>query len=146
MTRCARTRRPDRHAAGVPYHPAVAAVTGDGSDAVRYRFRAPGRREPFPVPHEHPALRAGHLSAVVRAHEAVDATSGLAHRLTARSNGYGFCAGRLGRFPVEHEPWALRRGSLDMLETDLPRVPRPGACSQRSRWRSPCSPSVSPKT
>ncbi len=108
-------------AAGVPYHPVVAAVTGDGSDVVRYRFRAPGRRGPFPVPHEHPALHSGYLDAVVRAHEVVDASSGLASWLTARWNGYGSRAGSLWRFPVEHEPWALRRGSLDVLDTDLPR-------------------------
>ncbi|NDO90948.1 YqjF family protein [Cellulosimicrobium composti] len=114
-------------AAGVPYHPAAGVVEADGPDVVRYRFRATGRRGPFRVAHEHPALTGGRLTAVVRAHEEVDATSGLASWLTARWSGYGFRAGRPWRFPVAHEPWTLRRGTLDVLETDLPeRLGLPG--------------------
>ncbi|WP_353707436.1 DUF2071 domain-containing protein [Cellulosimicrobium sp. ES-005] len=115
-------------AAGVPYHPARAAVdaavhaggdrTGPPS-AVRYRFRSTGRG-PLRVPHEHPRLlRDATFRAEVRAHEEVDASSGLVRWLTARWNAYGVRAGRLWRFPVLHEPWTLRRGTLDALDTDV---------------------------
>ncbi|MGO1935934.1 MAG: DUF2071 domain-containing protein, partial [Cellulosimicrobium funkei] len=110
-------------AAGVPYHPARAAVHARGDragapSAVRYRFRSDGRG-PLRVPHEHPGLRDLSLHAEVRAHEEVDASSGLVRWLTARWSAYGARAGRLWRFPVVHEPWTLRRGTLDVLDTDL---------------------------
>ncbi|MFJ4231356.1 YqjF family protein [Cellulosimicrobium cellulans] len=110
-------------AAGVPYHPAGAVVHARGDRvgppaAVRYRFRSAGRG-PLRVPHEHPGLRDLTFRADVRAHEEVDASSGLVRWLTARWNAYGVRAGRLWRFPVVHEPWTLRRGTLDALDTDV---------------------------
>ncbi len=110
-------------AAGVPYHPARAAVHARGDragapSAVRYRFWSDGRG-PLRVPHERPGLRDLSLHAEVRAHEEVDASSGLVRWLTARWSAYGARAGRLWRFPVVHEPWTLRRGTLDVLDTDL---------------------------
>lgn len=110
-------------AAGVPYHPARAAVHARDDragppSAVRYGFRSVGRG-PLRVPHERAGLRGLSLHAEVRSHEEVDAASGLVRWLTARWSAYGVRAGRLWRFPVVHEPWTLRRGTLDALDTDL---------------------------
>ncbi|MBD5785139.1 DUF2071 domain-containing protein [Cellulosimicrobium terreum] len=105
-------------AAGVPYHHARAAVDAPTTGPWRYRFAATAGPEPFRVPHQPARRRALRFDATVHAHEAVDATSGLAHWLTARWNAYAVRAGRLWRFPVEHEPWTLRRGVLTSCTTD----------------------------
>ena len=125
-------------AAGLPYHPAHADVSTGGPAApdvrsdgastvpsvVRYAFVADGGAGPFRVPYEHPGLRSGRFTAVVRTHPDADAgspgaSSDLDTWLTARWNAYGVRAGALWRFPVHHEPWTLRRGTLDALDTDL---------------------------
>jgi uncharacterized protein YqjF (DUF2071 family) len=97
-------------AAGLPYHRCraqVPAPTADAAgDAARYRFRSASRAAPV------------RFDATVRAHEEVDASSGLARWLSARWNAYTVRAGRTWRVPVEHEPWALRRGTVQGLATD----------------------------
>lgn len=93
--------------AGVPYHRCRAAVPdATGDDVLRYRFVSTSRTAPV------------RFDARVRAHEEVDASSGLARWLTARWAAYAVRAGRTWRIPVEHEPWTLRRGSVDRLATD----------------------------
>ncbi|WP_454041776.1 YqjF family protein [Cellulosimicrobium sp. Marseille-Q8652] len=92
--------------AGVPYHRCRAAVTGEEDDVLRYRFAASSRTAPV------------RFDARVRAHEEVDASSGLARWLTARWAAYAVRAGRTWRIPVEHPPWTLRRGSVEHLSTD----------------------------
>jgi uncharacterized protein YqjF (DUF2071 family) len=110
-------------AAGLPYHHAEAAVGTTPDRAVgsvlRYRFRATTGAEPFRVPCQPARHRPLRLSAEVRSHEEVGAASGLEAWLTARWNAYAVRAGTLWRFGVHHEPWVLRRGTLDALDTDL---------------------------
>lgn len=93
-------------AAGVPYHRCRAAVSDDGAGLRRYRFAAASRTAP------------ARFEAAVRAHEEVDASSGLARWLTARWDAYAVRAGRTLRVPVEHAPWSLRRGTVERLSTD----------------------------
>lgn len=91
-------------ALGIPYRRARASVdAGDGPDAVRrYRFA------------EGVSFRAA-----VRPAAPVDASSGLDAWLTARWNMYSVRAGRLWRHPVTHEPWTLRAGVLEELQSDV---------------------------
>ncbi|MBD8078750.1 DUF2071 domain-containing protein [Cellulosimicrobium arenosum] len=114
-------------AAGVPYHHARAAVDAPAAGPWRYRFAATDGPEPFRVPHQPARRRPLRFDATVHADETVDATSGLVQWLTARWNAYAVRAGRLWRFPVEHEPWTLRRGSVGLWRTDaLGRLGLPG--------------------
>ncbi|WP_251152628.1 DUF2071 domain-containing protein [Cellulosimicrobium sp. Marseille-Q4280] len=93
-------------AAGVPYHRCRAAVRDDAGDVLRYRYASTSRSAPV------------RFDAQVRALGEVDASSGLERWLTARWAAYAVRAGRTWRIPVEHEPWTLRRGSVEHLATD----------------------------
>lgn len=89
---------------GLPYRRARASVAIEPgpAGARRYRFE-----------------QGASFRATVRAGEPVTADAGLAAFLTARWSMFAMRGGRLWRYPVTHEPWTLRTGALDELDTDL---------------------------
>lgn len=92
---------------GLPYQRTDATIRPTGDGGLVYEAR--------PVHHATP-LR---LRAVVRAEDRIQAPTELEGRLTGRWNAYTVRAGTTWRVPVTHEPWPLRRATLDVLETDV---------------------------
>ncbi|MFD6094608.1 YqjF family protein [Oerskovia sp. NPDC060338] len=92
---------------GLPYHRTEATIQPVGGGGMTYDAR--------PARHAVP-LR---LRVAVRAGAPISAPTELEGKLTGRWNAYTVRGGHVWRVPVTHQPWPLRRASLDHFDTDV---------------------------